>query len=268
MGERIAQGFSHLGGAERGNKTRKKCQERKVRCGPFSVALRVSARLLSGGRGETESGGRSLAEFGRGRRHSGVNLRLDSHLQHSITVPESCGPSKMIALSPSIRPADRINPPLLLGSLPPTAPLLVCILTQPRYPSVALPHAAVNPLIRALFSRNVPNIIKVRWCLPPPPSEPGTAAARRKLCFGGKLVSWHVISQGEFLIRDLVEICQSPGCYRFSILSPGCSHLPPAPFALRTPTPCLPSGSALRKKGKRTAGVRHLCSFTNFLTAV
>lgn len=52
-----------------------------------------------------------------------------------------------------------------------------------------------------------------------PPSEPGTAAARRKLCFGGKLVSWHVISRGEFLIRDLVETCQSPSCYRFSILS-------------------------------------------------
>lgn len=198
-----------------------------------------------------QSGGCSLPESGRGRRHSGVHLHLDSHLQHSIGVPESRGPSEMMALSPSIRPADRMNQPLLLGSLParpPTAPQLVCILTQPRYPSVAPPHAAVNPLVQDLFSRNVPNVIKVRLCLAPP--RPNLAPRPRGGNFGGKLVSWHVISRGEFLIRDLVETCQSPSCYRFSILSLAAplrpSHPPPHPT-------CLPSGSALLTKRKKSS---------------
>lgn len=62
-------------------------------------------------------------------------------------------------------------------------------------------------------------------------SGPGTTAARRKLCFQVKLVSWHVISWGEFLIHDLMKICQSSRCYRFL---PSC-HLSLSLFLLLCP---------------------------------
>lgn len=47
-------------------------------------------------------------------------------------------------------------------------------------------------------------------------SGPGTRPATRKLCLQVKLVPWHVTSWGEFLIHDLMKMCRSPSCYRFS----------------------------------------------------
>lgn len=60
------------------------------------------------------------------------------------------------------------------------------------------------------------------------------------------MVSWHVISWGEFLIHDLMKICQSPSCYR--------SSYPVTALSLPAPTCslplCLSSGYAVLKKVK------------------
>lgn len=55
-----------------------------------------------------------------------------------------------------------------------------------------------------------------------------------------------MISWGEFLIHDLMKICQSPSCYRFS--HPVTSLSLPAPIWF-LPL-CLSSGYAVLKKGK------------------
>lgn len=77
-------------------------------------------------------------------------------------------------------------------------------------------------------------------------SGPGTRPATRKLCLPVKLVSWHVINRGEFLIHDLMKMCRSPSCYHFSC--PVTSLCLPAPICYLPLY--LSSGCAVLKKVK------------------
>lgn len=220
--------------------------ERKGRCGPLLPPLVPSGLWLDCFLsdlevevGEDGEHGHSREEFGQHSRRSGVNLHCDSHLQHSIREPESCRPSKMIVLSPSIRPSDRINQTLLKAIGPP--PSNCDVAKIPLYRPVTCCWTLLyEPLVQKCAKCNKSVIVFGSS------SEPGTRAARRKLCFQVKLVSWHVISWGEFLIHDLMKICQSPSCYRFS--HPVTSLSRPAPICFLPP--CLSSGYAVLKKVK------------------
>lgn len=149
----------------------------------------------------------------------------------------------MIALSPSIRPTDHINCPrhLLYKAL-----LQALSLSDSAKKDTSLILSQVaEPSYRSPLSKNVPKCNKSVIALGSK-SRPGTRARRRKLCFQVKLVSWHVISWGEFLIHDLMKICQSPSFYH--------SSHPSTSFSLSAPIcfcPCVfLLGYAMLKKVK------------------